>query len=91
VSTDYPFPECGSSKKLPEYKPSPLSCLHTKSSFKMMIQISWGMKPCKLVNNGVSQDVVAFIFRVGIDLSEENISSCVKKTKRLPLATPFFF
>jgi hypothetical protein len=40
--------------------------------------MSWGMKLCKLVNNGVSQDVVAFIFRVGIDLSEESISSCVK-------------
>jgi len=79
VSTDYPFPESGSIKKLPEYKPSHLSCLQTESSYKMMIQVSWDMKPCKLVNNGVSQDVVAFIFRVRIDLSEESISNCVRK------------
>ena len=45
-----------------------------------MIQVSRGMKPCKLVNKGVSQDVVAFIFRVRIDLLEESISSCVRKT-----------
>jgi hypothetical protein len=35
----------------------------------MKIQVSWDMTPSKLVNNGVSQDVV----------SEESISSCVKK------------
>jgi len=62
--TDFPFPVRRSSKKLPEYKPSHLSCLRTESSYKIMIQVSWSMKQCKLVNNGVSQDVVDFIFRV---------------------------
>jgi len=52
--------------------------------------MSWGMKPCKLVNNGVSQDVVALIFRVRIVLSEESMSSCVKKTRLLPHALKFF-
>jgi len=76
---------------LPEYKPSHLSCLHAESSYKTVIQISWGVKPCKLVNNGVSQDVVALIFRVRIDLSEENISSCVKKPGIFLNALNFFF
>ena len=53
--------------------------------------MSWGMKPCKLVTNGVSRDVVAFIFRVGIDLSEESISSCVKKNRASASPASFFF